>query len=413
MPTKQSEPIEIGETTIYKRNRTWWIRYSSGSSTDGSYKDHRHSLKVSVKALAIEEATRINDLLMRNRGGKIMQLKANRERHLSELANLYFEKGPGSKLAGETSRSKQREDRYIKLLLERYGDRSVASITPTDIAELFEDLGHLKPSSHNRYLARIISLFDYGVQRNWLVESPVEVRRAKVPKTKPRWFSDEEVERIFAELPPWTHMIWTILLQTGLRGAALWNLRWRDIDWDAKQLHLVDTKGKHEALLPVLDDTLDIFNQVREGMSFRVKYQNTRSPHLYMAITDEMIDRIPKRYNRHEAAAALGLSKGTYNRYVTDGRLPRMPKGLPRQDREVLRAHIHAEQDRACAINTKPTYVAWPGTSDPDDRRRKLTPGWDRHTRTYYIAPESPDANIFTRIDLKRGIALAGKRAGI
>jgi integrase len=253
---KRSKPIKIGQTGIWKRNDTWWIRWSTGSYAASNYIKHRCSLEVTIRELAEEKAREYDQLLARNQGNTIITLIANKHRTLAELIKDHLKAKPA-------------DTRYLELLLEHLGQWPAASIAPHDLATFFNDvLGHLAPSSHNRYRAAINNVFKFGAEMLWFPDNPLRVAPKKITRKAPKWFSEDEVEAIFAELPPWTRLIWTILLLTGLRGQALWSMRWEDIRWKAKQIHLVDTKAGHEAILPVLDDTLSIFDSLRGGVSF-------------------------------------------------------------------------------------------------------------------------------------------------
>jgi len=393
---KRSKKIKIGQTAIWKRNDTWWIRWMSGSYAAGNYMEHRHSLKVTIRELAEEKAREYDQLLARNQGNTILTLIANKDRTLAELIKDHLKAKPA-------------DARYLELLLKHLGQRPAASIAPHDLATFFNDhLGHLAPSSHNRYLAATSNLFKFGAEMLWFPDNPLRVKPQRVPKQRPKWFSEDEIEAIFVELPPWTRLIWTILLLTGLRGQALWSMRWKDIKWKAKQIHLVDTKSGHEAILPVLDDTLSIFDGLRGGVSYYREAQPGRPPGQFMAITADQLRGLPDEYTKADIMECLDIPNGTYRRYVNQGYFPPLePRGLSRfvQDLDVLRDYIERGQAAIAAATSRPAYRV---TGNP-----KGLSGYDNHAQAYHIAPEKSGEPIFHKIELRKGLELAGQRAGI
>ena len=94
---------------------------------------------------------------------------------------------------------KPADARYLELLLQHSGQWPAASIAPHDLNDA---LGHLAPSSHNRYRAAINNVFKFGAKMFWLPDNPLRVAPKKITKKALRWFSEDEVEAIFAELPP-------------------------------------------------------------------------------------------------------------------------------------------------------------------------------------------------------------------
>jgi integrase len=191
---KRSKPIKIGQTGIWKRNDTWWIRWSTGSYAASNYIKHRCSLEVTIRELAEEKAREYDQLLARNQGNTIITLIANKHRTLAELIKDHLKAKPA-------------DTRYLELLLEHLGQWPAASIAPHDLATFFNDvLGHLAPSSHNRYRAAINNVFKFGAEMLWFPDNPLRVAPKKITRKAPKWFSEDEVEAIFAELPPWTRL---------------------------------------------------------------------------------------------------------------------------------------------------------------------------------------------------------------
>jgi len=98
-------------------------------------------------------------------------------------------------------------------------------------------------------------LFDFGVKHRYLMENPAkELRRKKVKQSKPRYFSNEEIE-LLLEKSGHYEPFFMVLLHTGLRASDAGNLRWSDIDLD-KGFIRVTTKKTDESVVIPINETL-------------------------------------------------------------------------------------------------------------------------------------------------------------
>ena len=110
----------------------------------------------------------------------------------------------------------------------------------------------------NMELDLLKNLFNFAVKHKYLIENPArELRRKKVKQTKPRYFSDTEIE-LLLENSGHYDAFFMVLLHTGLRASDAGNLRWSDIDLD-KGFIRVTTKKTDESIVIPINATLEEF----------------------------------------------------------------------------------------------------------------------------------------------------------
>ena len=74
------------------------------------------------------------------------------------------------------------------------------------------------------------NLFDFAVKHKYIMENPAsDLKRKKVKKSKPRYFSNEEVGLLLDNSGKY-ETFFMVLLHTGLRASDAGNLKWSDID---------------------------------------------------------------------------------------------------------------------------------------------------------------------------------------
>jgi integrase/recombinase XerC len=134
-----------------------------------------------------------------------------------------------------------------------------------------------KNSSLNRKRNCLSSFFKYLVNNGLLLENPVKkVERFKIPKRKPDYLTEEEVEHIrLGCMQNSLHLaIIDFMLATGVRESELCDLKISDVDIEGSQARVVG-KGDKERFVLIGAQSIDSLN----------KYLSARSdsnPHLFL-----------------------------------------------------------------------------------------------------------------------------------
>lgn len=141
---------------------------------------------------------------------------------------------------------------------------SFADLTRADIeAFILTFAKYARSTLPNRlYYLRVLLNFAFqnGYHQEELASVCPNVRHISTRNAIPATFSSDEVERILASVDranPKGKRDYAILLlvtRLGLRSVDVRNLKFSDIDWHKKQLHIFQSKTQESVLLPLLDD---------------------------------------------------------------------------------------------------------------------------------------------------------------
>lgn len=128
---------------------------------------------------------------------------------------------PGTKHYAE---SLQRVAKFCNF--NEYGDRRLDDFKARDIRAFTQHLVSegLSTSSANRYAAAVSSVFKHAVHEDYITRAP-QIRYEKEPEGRPRFFTEQEQERLVAFLrrsrAPWMADMVELSLQTGMRHGEI------------------------------------------------------------------------------------------------------------------------------------------------------------------------------------------------
>ena len=169
----------------------------------------------------------------------------------------------------------------INLIRKQFGHRPAATIRPYEIVDWLESLDKA-PATLNRYKATFSALYRYGKQRDKVRVNPVrDVRQQPVRNGVVRYLLPDEEKRLRAVLQRAVescgpqnaqrkkrlqHRIYEldIALGTGMRKGEQYGLRWRDVDLKQKIITLRDTKNKSDRTVPMINDVVKAFKELRK-----------------------------------------------------------------------------------------------------------------------------------------------------
>ncbi len=176
----------------------------------------------------------------------------------------------------------QRNPPYrIGMIKKVFGDRPATSIRPYEIADWLDSLGRA-PATVNRYKVTLSSIYRYGKQRDKVQVNPArEVAQQKLNNGIIRYLKPDEEKRLRAVLQKAVdacgpqneqrrkrlqHRIYEldVALGTGMRKGEQYGLRWSDIDFDGRVITLRDTKNGSSRTVPMIDDVVSAFRQLKK-----------------------------------------------------------------------------------------------------------------------------------------------------
>jgi integrase len=169
----------------------------------------------------------------------------------------------------------------VNLIRKRFGHRPAATIRPFEIVDWLESLDRA-PATLNRYKATFSAIYRYGKQRDKVQVNPVrDVSQQPVHNGVIRYLRPEEEKRLRTVLQAAVdqcgprnaqrkkrllHRIYEldIALGTGMRKGEQYGLRWRDVDFKQKIITLRDTKNKSNRTVPMINDVVKAFKELRK-----------------------------------------------------------------------------------------------------------------------------------------------------
>ncbi|MBM4395723.1 MAG: tyrosine-type recombinase/integrase [Deltaproteobacteria bacterium] len=139
-------------------------------------------------------------------------------------------------------------------LLPYLGDMPLSQVTAWQIEEVKKVLRSqgLSGSRGNRYLATLSSLFHRAFDRGLVRENPVKrVKRFRESPGRLRYLDSEEIDRLLGSCGLDLRDAVICALGTGMRLGEIFSLRWRDLDFEAGFIHVVDSKNGERRDVPL------------------------------------------------------------------------------------------------------------------------------------------------------------------
>ena len=172
------------------------------------------------------------------------------ERHLREHAEIH--KKPRG--------VKNDRQAWKRCVLPRLGKRRVADIARADVAKLMNEMADT-PAMANKVLSLLSKAFNLAEIWGWRPEGTNPCRHVGRFKeeARDRYLSEDELRRLGEALSDLEANTGTsrhataairLLVLTGCRSAEILGLRWQDVDFERRCLHLPDSKiGKRNVML--------------------------------------------------------------------------------------------------------------------------------------------------------------------
>lgn len=243
-PTK--EPVrERGISEKISGSGKWYIRYTGADGKRHEEMAGRHGDAIDLLAKRLHEK-----LLAK----KLPEKAITKDVKFAELAKdaLLYSKEANGKRA--------EHDLEIKLgfIGPDFNDRVARTIKKGDIQTwLLDQMDEQEwaPATRNRYQAAFSLIFRVGVDNGKIALNPASrIKRKAEDNEVIRYLTKEEEERLVAVIREnWPHYMeaFLIAVYTGMRSSAQFNLTWRDVSLERRQIRRKKTGGKKMPPLPL------------------------------------------------------------------------------------------------------------------------------------------------------------------
>jgi integrase len=240
----QLSAIERNIMALYKRGKTWWVRFTAPDGTPV-----RESTKTDNDKLAEQyEAKRKHDLFMEDKMG----IKADRS--FSEASKHFL-------AVKDDLRSVNCYEQQLKWWAEQFKNVTLQKIDEDIIttAIMAKKQEGASNATLNRYLAALRATLNEAERRRWIMRAPV-IAEFSEPKERVRWLTDEEATNLLAACPEhWRGMV-RMSLATGLRQSNVRAMRWTWVDFERETLTIPGEffKNGKDFAIPLSEEALAV-----------------------------------------------------------------------------------------------------------------------------------------------------------
>ena len=175
---------------------------------------------------------------------------------------------------------------FINHLVTIFGDKYLNEITTWDIEKyrLERKKQGLSAASLNRPIACLKHMFNKAIEWGFLKENPAKpVKLFKENNRRLRFLNEGEVNRLLINCNGYLKDIVLLALNTGMRKGEIFNLKWQDINFELRLIHVSDSKNNEARDIPineVLYETLKALkDKAEEGQDYIFINPKTNKPY--------------------------------------------------------------------------------------------------------------------------------------
>jgi len=137
-----------------------------------------------------------------------------------------------------------------------------------------------KPKTINNYLIIIKAFLNYCKHQGYIYDNPADsIKKLKVPKDPPRYFSRDEIKRLL-EASGKSHLYPLIqtALYTGMRIGEIIKLEWPQVDFQNKSIIIKGTtaKSKKFRLIPIHDKLYSVLHPLKQNTGYVFTYKGKK-----------------------------------------------------------------------------------------------------------------------------------------
>ena len=302
---------------LYKRNRVYHVTFQSN---DG--KQVRRSLKTREKRIAKQKAAQL-ELAIHE-----AQLFGKEPAHsFKELIVNYLQ-------ARQSDKGFERLQYACRNLVEYFGDTDVTQLNESHVEQYITWRSQsITDGSIRREVGTLSAAFNHAIRKHhWRIENPCRLaERPKEPKGRVRYLTHVEAQRLLlvAESPanaegmaltsqyksPVLRDFIELALNTGCRKGELLNLKWENIDFSTRLLHLEETKSGEWQTVPINEEARKVLVrriQLRDGVCPKTSWVFF---HLTPALNTKVGDRVK---NVRKAFSTACKRAGIDNFHIND-----------------------------------------------------------------------------------------------
>lgn len=232
--------MQDGSLTVERRKRgpdVWTFRWREAGPDGrrvhrrivlGSAEDLKNLGSARKLVVGLKREINVNDVRIRKESITIVDLSRHYQQR--ELVDQ------NSRISHST---KKIYAGYLKKWIEpRWGSYALSDVRSVEVELWLKDLA-LAPGSRCKIRNVMSLLFNHGRRHDLCERNPIEwVRQSAKRRTSPDILTTNEVRNLLANLRFRERTLVLLAVTTGLRRSEIFALKWKDVDNEAKQIHV-------------------------------------------------------------------------------------------------------------------------------------------------------------------------------
>jgi site-specific recombinase XerD len=237
---------------VYQKRGDWWV--------DFYFQGKRYRQKIGTRKKDAEQA--LNQIRIKITAGEFVPTE-ERQPEQSEPQSILFQAFAKKEFL-PWSKAQHSAKHYVRLesivrvhLIPAFGKRHLHEITTKQIEDYktkrrrsrYKRGGQIHPTSEatvNRELCCIKVILRKAVEWGILEESPAKgIKMFKETSEAPRLLEQEEIAALLRETPDHLRALVTCIVYAGLRREELFYLKWKHINWKARELTVASDRDHH------------------------------------------------------------------------------------------------------------------------------------------------------------------------
>ena len=194
----------------------------------GSAEDLKNLASARNVVVGLKREININDVRIRKESITLYDLSSHYQQRELLARNLRISHSTKRIYAG-----------YLKKWIEpRWGTYALSEIRAVEVELWLKNL-NLAPGSRCKIRNVMSLLFNHGRRHDLCERNPIEwVRQSAKRRTSPEIFTTNEVQSLLANLRFRERTLVLLAVTTGLRRSEIFALKWKDVDFQAKQIQV-------------------------------------------------------------------------------------------------------------------------------------------------------------------------------
>jgi integrase len=236
---------------VFRKQGVWWIDYRI-------HGQRRREKIGPYKALA---ETVLGKRRLEIAEGKFLGFEPEKKYTFAEAADRYLQ-------YSETNKKSYDRDRCMlrKHLLPLFGKRQLEDITSWDI-ERYKGRRkkQVAPATVNRELSNLKAIYNKAILWKMTKDNPVRgVKFFRENNRRLRFLMPDEIRILLDNCLPYLKPMVITALNTGMRRGEIFNLTWKDLDFNQNQITIGDSKNGEGRTIPMNDLLAETLRRQKE-----------------------------------------------------------------------------------------------------------------------------------------------------